>query len=108
MSLPPDVDLQILDPPVPKNRSIALTEQPKIVEVKGPLGIVDQRCRKLSSLTESSGKMTIQIPPYMSLDHDKATRKATLKILDREERKQREMWGMSASTSTLATLLGKS
>ncbi|KAK0515135.1 hypothetical protein JMJ35_002514 [Cladonia borealis] len=76
LSLPPNVDLQILDPPVQKNKSVALTEQPKIVEVKGPLG-----------------KMTVQIPPYMSLDHDKETRKATLNILDREERKQREMWG---------------
>lgn len=97
LSLPPNVDLQILDPPVPKNKTIVMTEQPKIIEVKGPLGTVDQTYRKASSLTRSSGKMTIQIPPYMSLDHDKETRKATLKILDREERKQREMWGVCAS-----------
>ncbi|CAF9936968.1 MAG: hypothetical protein ALECFALPRED_007022 [Alectoria fallacina] len=37
--------------------------------------------------------MSVQLPPYMSLDHDKETRKASLSILDREERKQREMWG---------------
>ena len=49
--------------------------------------------------------MTVQIPPYMSLDHDKETRKATLNILDREERKQREMWGMSASTLNLTNLV---
>ena len=107
LSLPPNVDLQILEPPVPKSRSIALTEQPKIIEVKGPLGILDQTCRKLFPLTLSSGKMTIQIPPYMSLDHDKETRKATLKILDREERKQREMWGMFASDSPPTNLIGK-
>ena len=107
LSLPPNVDLKILQPPVPKNRSIAVTEQPKIVEVKGPLGMLDQTCPKVFALTLSSGKMTIQIPLYMSLDHDKETRKATLKILDREERKQREMWGMCASISTLTNLDGK-
>ena len=31
----------------------------------------------------------------MSLDHNPETRKANLSILDREERKQREMWGTS-------------
>ena len=51
--------------------------------------------------------MTIQIPPYMSLDHDKESRKATLNILDREVRKQREMWGASASTSNLAYFIVK-
>ena len=55
----------------------------------------------------SSGKMTVQIPPYMSLDHNKETRKAILSILNREERKQREMWGMSPSTLTLANLVGE-
>ena len=97
LSLPPNVDLQILEPPVQKNKSVALTEQPKIIEVKGPLGTFDQTCREVFPLTLGLGKMTVQIPPYMSLDHDKETRKATLNILDREERKQREMWGMSAS-----------
>lgn len=38
--------------------------------------------------------MSVQLPPYMSLEHNKETRKATLSVLDREERKQREMWGM--------------
>ena len=56
---------------------------------------------KVFALTLSLGKMTIQIPPYMSLDHDKETRKATLNILDREERKQREMWGTSAQLQIL-------
>lgn len=31
----------------------------------------------------------------MTLEHNEETRKATLSVLDREERKQREMWGMS-------------
>ena len=49
------------------------------------------------SLTFSVGKINVQLPPYMSLDYDKETRKATLSIKDRKERKQREMWGTSAS-----------
>ena len=48
--------------------------------------------------------MSVQLPPYMSLDHDKETRKASLSILDREERKQREMWGMSAFAMLLMNL----
>lgn len=41
--------------------------------------------------------MSVQLPPYMSLEHNQETRKATLSVLDREERKQREMWGMPLS-----------
>ena len=37
--------------------------------------------------------MSVKLPPYMSLDHNAKTRKASLSILDREQRKQREMWG---------------
>ncbi|CAD6563593.1 MAG: hypothetical protein ASARMPRED_000080 [Alectoria sarmentosa] len=68
--------LGFLDPPARRKQNITTTEPPKIVEIVGPLG-----------------KMSVQLPPYMSLDHDKDTRKASLSILDREERKQREMWG---------------
>ncbi|MCJ1336396.1 hypothetical protein MMC09_001672 [Bachmanniomyces sp. S44760] len=77
LSLPPEVDLRILEPVVSKRKtSITRVEPPRIVEVQGPLG-----------------KMTLQLPPYMAIDHDQAKRKATISIQDREERKQREMWG---------------
>jgi len=33
------------------------------------------------------------VPGYLKIEHDEAARKAILKITDREERKQREMWG---------------
>lgn len=46
--------------------------------------------------------MSVQLPPYMSLEHNKETRKATLSVLDREERKQREMWGMSCPPDRVA------
>lgn len=39
--------------------------------------------------------MSLELPPYMSLEHNEATRKASLSILDRNVRHQREMWGMS-------------
>ena len=45
-------------------------------------------------MTDShAGKMTLQLPPYMGLDLDLETRKANLRVLNRGERKQREMWG---------------
>jgi large subunit ribosomal protein L6 len=39
------------------------------------------------------GLLTVQIPPYMELEHDEATRKAVVKIQDAQQRDQREMWG---------------
>lgn len=38
--------------------------------------------------------MSLQIPSYMTLNHNQETRKATFSIVDKEVRKQREMWGM--------------
>lgn len=33
------------------------------------------------------------IPPFVNLEHDELARKAVVSVQDREERKQREMWG---------------
>ena len=33
------------------------------------------------------------IPPFVNLEHDQSARKAVVSVQDREERKQREMWG---------------
>lgn len=41
----------------------------------------------------SIGRLTVQLPLYMSLQQDEKARKALLSIQDRKERKQREMWG---------------
>ena len=38
----------------------------------------------------------MKLPPYMSLNHNTKARKASLSVLDRKQRKQREMWGMSS------------
>jgi hypothetical protein len=42
----------------------------------------------------SAGKLTMTIPPFVHLEHDQAARKAVVSVENREERKQREMWGM--------------
>lgn len=76
LSLPEGVDLRLLETPVKQRKAISRIEPPKTVEITGPLG-----------------KMSVKLPPYMSLDHNTKTRKASLSILDRKQRKQREMWG---------------
>lgn len=96
ITLPPEVNLRLLEPPTSKRRaSIVRTEPPKMVEVEGPLGtpLVMRSQRLLSATDRGLGKMVMQLPPYASLVHDQTTRKATLSVLDAGVRKQREMWG---------------
>ncbi|KAL9012937.1 MAG: hypothetical protein Q9173_002332 [Seirophora scorigena] len=79
IAVPPDVNLRLLDPP--KRRGIITRfEPPKIIEIEGPLG-----------------KASVQLPPFVSYAIDKATRKASLSVLDRKARDQREMWGTTRS-----------
>lgn len=94
LSLPPEVELRLLEPPMSRRKTITRTVPLRTVEIEGPLG----NSIVLSGLVEfmlnmMAGKMAIQIPSYMDLDHDHEARKARLKVLDPEERKQREMWG---------------
>ncbi|MCJ1478417.1 hypothetical protein MMC13_007097 [Lambiella insularis] len=74
VSIPPDVDVRLLEPPA--KRTLSRVEPPKTVEVEGPLG-----------------RISFAIPTYMDLDQNLDTRKATLSIPNRAERKHREMWG---------------
>lgn len=55
-----------------KRRNITPT-----VQIKGPLG-----------------ELSMTIPSYLKIDHDVTSRKATVSVLDAQERQQREMWGM--------------
>ena len=48
-----------------------------------------------------AGKVTMTIPPFVNLEHDEAARKAVVTVQDREERKQREMWGQYTSITSL-------
>ncbi|MCJ1364479.1 hypothetical protein MMC16_003590 [Acarospora aff. strigata] len=37
--------------------------------------------------------MSMQLPPFMGIEHDSKARKASLKVHDPDIRRQREMWG---------------
>ncbi|KAM0803746.1 ribosomal protein L6, alpha-beta domain-containing protein [Usnea florida] len=76
LSLPQGVDLRLVEIPARRRQAVSMTEPPKAVEITGPLG-----------------KLSVKLPPYMSLNHNMKTRKASLSVLDRKQRKQREMWG---------------
>ena len=39
--------------------------------------------------------MQYEVPPYVQIEHDAETRTATLSVVDKEQRDQREMWGES-------------
>lgn len=42
-----------------------------------------------------TGKLDLNVPPFLNLDHDLEARKLVLSIEDRSEKKQKEMWGAS-------------
>ena len=93
LSIPPEVQVTVLEP---KNsrRNVRLRREapPRTCEVKGPLGYFLMHCFQTSS-NIPAGSMTLDIPSYMTLDHNSEARKATLSIEDRDVRQQREMWG---------------
>ena len=45
-------------------------------------------------LTTELGKLTMDVPAFVKLEHDVALRKAYVTVQDKEIQKQREMWGM--------------
>ncbi len=103
ISLPPDVTLRIIEPPVRPQQLLTRVEVPRVVEVEGPLGLQPRSFLHLitAPLTLQSGKISVKLPSYMNLSQDETTRKATLTISDRKERKQREMWGPSSDPYNL-------
>lgn len=42
---------------------------------------------------EPTGKLDLNVPPFLKLDHDPAARRLTLNIEDNEQKQQKEMWG---------------
>ncbi|KAI9781747.1 MAG: hypothetical protein M1839_005740 [Geoglossum umbratile] len=77
ITLPPEVSLRLIEPPAPKNKDRASRKETgPSVEVEGPLG-----------------KMAMQLPPFVSIEHDATARRATVQIQDANVRQQREMWG---------------
>jgi large subunit ribosomal protein L6 len=46
------------------------------------------------SLMISLGQLTLNIPPFVNINHDQTARKATVSVQDAEIPHQRAMWGM--------------
>jgi large subunit ribosomal protein L6 len=76
ISIPPGVELLIGEPRVKKDPTTYIRIPKRTVTVSGPLG-----------------KLDLEIPPYLTIDHDTAERKAHLTIEDRDVKNQMEMWG---------------
>ncbi|KAK0629053.1 ribosomal protein L6, alpha-beta domain-containing protein [Bombardia bombarda] len=80
ISIPPGVELAIGEPKVKRDMTTYLKIAKRTVTVSGPLG-----------------KLDLEIPPFVLLDHDVAARKATLTVQDLSLKQQREMWGTTWS-----------
>ncbi|CAC9892500.1 unnamed protein product [Aureobasidium pullulans] len=90
LSLPPDVNFNIVAAPVQKKGArVSRTQEGATIHIEGPLG-----------------KLSMPIPAYMNIVSDEAKRTYSLSILDQEERKQREMWGVSEGHSAILRLVG--
>ncbi|KAK6602312.1 54S ribosomal protein L6 [Botrytis cinerea] len=74
LSIPPEVTFKVIPPPPPA-RGSAVAGRP-VVKIEGPLG-----------------KMSMSIEPFIKIEHDENTRKATVRVEDREVKNQRAMWG---------------
>ena len=80
LSIPPSVTFSVVAAPVPKTGGrTARRDATPSVEIRGPLG-----------------ELSMPLPPFLKIDYDAAARKANVKVVDRGEREQREMWGAYA------------
>ena len=59
-----------------QGRNISRSKPTRKVEIEGPLG-----------------KMSMDIPPYISIVSNEESRTHTLSILDTQDKKQKAMWG---------------
>ncbi|QKX58776.1 uncharacterized protein TRUGW13939_05903 [Talaromyces rugulosus] len=76
VSVPAEVNLKFIDLPHANTRDRS-KEIPKVaIEVNGPLG-----------------QLTLNVPPFVTVNHDEELRKATVNIQDAEIAHQRAMWG---------------
>ncbi|KAI1772276.1 ribosomal protein L6 [Hypoxylon cercidicola] len=76
ISIPPGVELTIGEPRVKKDATTYLRIPKRTVTVTGPLG-----------------KLDLEIPPFLTINHDEASRRAILSIENRDIKQQMEMWG---------------
>jgi large subunit ribosomal protein L6 len=79
LSVPPEVTFTILEtPPKKQSRGMIRTEPDRHVQIEGPLG-----------------KLSLEIPPFMSIASNEESRTRSLSILDANDKKQKAMWGES-------------
>ncbi|KAI1387238.1 ribosomal protein L6 [Hypoxylon trugodes] len=76
ISIPPGVELTIGEPRVKKDPTTYLRIPKRTLTISGPLG-----------------KLDLEIPPYLTINHDEVERKALLSIEDTKVKQQMEMWG---------------
>ncbi|KAI1402786.1 ribosomal protein L6 [Hypoxylon fuscum] len=76
ISIPPGVELAIGEPRVKKDATSYLRIPKRTVTVTGPLG-----------------KLDLEIPPFLTINHDETARRALLSIENNEIKQQMEMWG---------------
>ncbi|KAL8715792.1 MAG: hypothetical protein Q9220_000459 [cf. Caloplaca sp. 1 TL-2023] len=75
IAIPEGVNLRLLEP-TKRRSAVTRVDPPKTIEINGPLG-----------------KLAVKLPPFVAYNINEATKKATLSVLDRKVRDQREMWG---------------
>lgn len=77
LSLPPDVTFTVTPPPAQlPNARVSRKPVGSTIEIEGPLG-----------------KMSMQIPPYVSIGTGEGDRIRTVSIENDEDKKQKSMWG---------------
>ncbi|EYE92141.1 mitochondrial 54S ribosomal protein uL6m [Aspergillus ruber CBS 135680] len=76
ISVPPEVSLSFIDLPQTQARGRTKEVPKTAVEIKGPLG-----------------QLTLDLPPFLEVAHDEATRKAKVSVRDSGNEHQRAMWG---------------
>ncbi|KAL7621877.1 54S ribosomal protein L6 mitochondrial [Parahypoxylon ruwenzoriense] len=76
ITIPPGVELMIGDPKVKKDPTTYLKIPKRLVTVTGPLG-----------------KLELEVPIFLNINHDEASRRAVLSIENTEIKQQMEMWG---------------
>lgn len=77
LSLPPEVTFTVMQMPSKgQGMNISRQEPESVAEITGP-----------------RGKMSVTIPPYMSIFGNEESRTQTLSVLDEKDKRQRTMWG---------------
>ncbi|KAI8623029.1 54S ribosomal protein L6 [Xylariaceae sp. FL1651] len=76
ISIPPGVDITIGEPRAKNDPTTYLRIPKRTVTVSGPLG-----------------KLDLEIPPFLTIHHDEAARRALVTIEDPNLKEQKEMWG---------------